>query len=254
MPPRCPPCGSAGSCGALPFVAQFSRHDRSATGAPGQRVSAHGEACLAGLPRVSRPGAPGQLSFANLSPTCVGCHLADYNKAVPPHAASGFPTDCASCHSPRGWQAAAFDHSRTQFPLTGTHRIARAVNRVTPTTSIAENRRRVCPVTRRTTTPRRTRAIPPLGSLPIAHPVTRRPSWPGAKFNHDASFFPIYSGAHAGRWSSCATCHTNATNFAVFNCLSCHTKTQTDSQHSGRNGYVYASQNCYACHPRGRCG
>jgi hypothetical protein len=76
--------------------------------------------------------------------------------------------------------------------------------------------------------------------------------WLGATFNHDASFFPIYSGTHAGRWSACATCHTNPTNYAVFDCLGCHTKTQTDSQHRGRTGYVYASPNCYACHPRGR--
>jgi len=41
----------------------------------------------------------------------------------------------------------------------------------------------------------------------------------------------------------------------VFDCLSCHPhddKATTDSQHQGRNGYVYESNACYDCHPRGR--
>ncbi|HET9039456.1 MAG TPA: hypothetical protein VFN40_04765, partial [Gemmatimonadales bacterium] len=67
---------------------------------------------------------------------------------------------------------------------------------------------------------------------------------------------PIYSGAHAGRWASCATCHTNAANFQAFTCLTCHehAKSTMDSKHSGRSGYVYDSQACYSCHPRGRAG
>ena len=32
-------------------------------------------------------------------------------------------------------------------------------------------------------------------------------TWLGATFDHDSEYFPIYSGAHRGRWSSCATCH-----------------------------------------------
>jgi nitrate/TMAO reductase-like tetraheme cytochrome c subunit len=197
--------------------------------------------------------APGQLSFASLSPSCVGCHLVDYQRAVPSHTASGFPTDCASCHSPRGWQAAAFDHSRTKFPLTGAHRTLSCqschsdnVYRGKPTTCVSCHQADY----NTTTNPSHSAAQFPTDCA-SCHTTT---AWAGAKFNHDASFFPIYSGAHAGKWSSCATCHTNPTNFAVFNCLSCHTQSQTDAQHRGRNGYVYASPNCYACHPRGNGG
>ena len=79
-------------------------------------------------------------------------------------------------------------------------------------------------------------------------------TWLGATFNHDASFFPIYSGAHQGRWSSCATCHTNPANYTVFTCLTCHTQLTTNGHHSGVSGYRYDSQACYSCHPRGRAG
>jgi hypothetical protein len=197
--------------------------------------------------------APGQLSFASLSPSCVSCHLADYQKAVPSHTASGFSTDCASCHSPRGFQATAFDHSRTKFPLTGAHRTlscqschADNVYRGKPTTCVS------CHQANYNTTTNPSHSAAQFSTdCASCHTTT---DWSGAKFNHDAPFFPIYSGAHAGKWSSCATCHTNPTNFTVFNCLGCHTQTQTDAQHRGRTGYVYASPNCYACHPRGNGG
>ncbi|HET7043053.1 MAG TPA: hypothetical protein VFI13_13630, partial [Gemmatimonadales bacterium] len=82
-------------------------------------------------------------------------------------------------------------------------------------------------------------------------------SWSNATFtSHDAQYFPIYSGTHAGRWSSCATCHTAPSDYLSFTCLSCHEHAQgtTDSHHTGVNGYTYTSQACYSCHPRGRSG
>jgi hypothetical protein len=78
--------------------------------------------------------------------------------------------------------------------------------------------------------------------------------WRGASFNHDAAFFPIYSGPHRGEWNNCSTCHTSAASYKQFTCLSCHehNKTEMDAKHRERNGYVYASPNCLSCHPRGR--
>ena len=60
--------------------------------------------------------------FAGLTMQCVGCHMTDFNGAKSPnHVAAGFSQDCQVCHSTVGWQPAQFDHSRTQFPLTGAH-------------------------------------------------------------------------------------------------------------------------------------
>ncbi|HEY6827863.1 MAG TPA: hypothetical protein VI259_13475, partial [Gemmatimonadaceae bacterium] len=230
----------------LDLTVMRQAHQVSAFPLTGRHVSLDCRSCHV-------PSAPGQVSFISLSPTCVGCHMADYKKAVPPHVASGFPTDCAACHSPRGWQSAAFDHSRTQFPLTGAHRTVACQS--CHADNVYRGKSTACVSCHQTdyngtTNPSHSTAHFPTDCA-SCHTTS---AWLGAKFNHDASFFPIYSGAHAGRWSSCATCHTNPTNFAVFDCLSCHTKTQTDSQHRGRNGYVYASPNCYACHPRGTGG
>ncbi len=77
--------------------------------------------------------------------------------------------------------------------------------------------------------------------------------WSGVDFHHDADYFPIFTGEHAPRWSSCATCHVNPDNFADFTCFNCHAHRQTamDTQHREEPGYVYASSACLACHPDG---
>jgi hypothetical protein len=72
-----------------------------------------------------------------------------------------------------------------------------------------------------------------------------------ATFDHDAQFFPIYSGKHAGKWSTCQECHNNPAEFSTFTCLTCHARGQTDLDHDQVPGYGYASVQCLACHPRG---
>ncbi len=70
---------------------------------------------------------------------------------------------------------------------------------------------------------------------------------------HDALFFPIYSGTHLNRWTTCAQCHPTAGQPAVYTCMSsgCHPQPQTDSNHSGVTGYQYLASACYSCHPTG---
>jgi hypothetical protein len=56
---------------------------------------------------------------------CWTCHQLDYQKSVnPPHASSGFPTTCDTCHqfSAPAWKPSTFNHSTsTTFPLAGVH-------------------------------------------------------------------------------------------------------------------------------------
>jgi hypothetical protein len=60
--------------------------------------------------------------FAGTPQDCGTCHATTYNQTTNPnHAAAGLPRDCSLCHSTKDWTGATFDHSRTRFPLTGTH-------------------------------------------------------------------------------------------------------------------------------------
>ncbi len=194
--------------------------------------------------------------YKGKSTLCVSCHQTDYNNTSnPPHAAAGFPTTCETCHSTTDWTNATFDHSTTSFPLTGAHTslacTACHINNVfkgTPTTCVG------CHLTdyNNTTNPIHAAAGFPQ-TCDQCHTTT---TWAGATFDHDATFFPIYSGTHKGRWTQCSDCHTSATNYGVFTCMSggCHGQSSTNSSHQGVSGYQYVATACYSCHPRGNGG
>jgi hypothetical protein len=99
-----------------------------------------------------------------------------------------------------------------------------------------------------TTDPNHTAAAFPT-TCQTCHTTT---GWTGATFNH--TDFPIYSGTHAGKWSTCADCHVNQSNYATFSCITCHqhSDANTTPHHSGVRNYVYNATSCYSCHPQGR--
>ncbi len=190
--------------------------------------------------------------YANLPTACVSCHLANFNGASNPnHVSAGFPQDCTICHSTSAWSPSIFNHSKTNFPLTGAHTSVQCalchisgIYAGTPTDCYSCHSKEYTS----TTDPNHVAALFPK-TCDSCHSTS---SWSGATFNH--AQFPIYSGSHAGRWTSCGDCHTNSNNYSVFSCITCHThdKATTDSQHQGVSNYVYNSANCYSCHPTGR--
>jgi hypothetical protein len=200
--------------------------------------------------------AQGQLTFVGRSVACVSCHERDYVSVQDPdHVNGGFPRQCDQCHIAVSWRRARFDHNGTRFPLTGAH--ARVACAGCHGDKVYKGKSTECVSCHqsdydKTTDPAHAGAGFPT-TCATCHNTT---SWNGASFNHDAPYFPIYSGAHAGRWTTCATCHTSPTNYAQFTCFSCHEhdKTLMDSKHQGRSGYVYDSQACYSCHKNGRAG
>ncbi len=187
---------------------------------------------------------------------CVACHQTDFNNTTDPgHAAAGFPTTCATCHSTANWTSATFDHSTTAFPLTGAHTSTSCnachgdgVYKGKPTTCVS------CHLTDYNGTTNPAHAAAGFGQT--CQQCHSTATWAGATFDHDNSFFPIYSGTHNGRWSQCADCHTSPSNYGIFTCMSggCHGKSSTDSHHNGVSGYSYDATRCYSCHPRGRAG
>ncbi|NUO20410.1 hypothetical protein HUU59_13270, partial [bacterium] len=52
---------------------------------------------------------------------CVDCHLGEFaGTTSPDHQATGIGTQCLECHTTEAWDQ-GFDHSNTDFPLTGQH-------------------------------------------------------------------------------------------------------------------------------------
>ena len=182
--------------------------------------------------------------------TCVGCHMKDYQGATNPnHVTGGFPQQCEVCHSTSAWQPASFNHNNTAFPLVGAHiKVVCASCHVNNNyTSIPTD----CYSCHRveyqgTNNPNHIAAGFPT-TCQTCHQVVA--GWAGAVFNH--TWFNVNHGGAAG---VCTTCHTNPSNYAVFQCTNCHTKGNTDQQHQGVSGYVYNSVSCYQCHRGGGGG
>jgi hypothetical protein len=182
---------------------------------------------------------------------CVSCHRADYDRAANPnHAAAGFPTACDSCHQPTqaGWRGASFNHNST-FQLLGRHSTAACtschrnnVYRGTPRDCVACHQANYD----RTTNPNHRAAGFPT-TCQVCHNASDG-SFQQGRFAH--TWFPITSGRHSN--NACSACHVDPNNYKVFSCLTCHSRSETDSHHGNRPGYRYESQACYACHPTGR--
>jgi hypothetical protein len=161
---------------------------------------------------------------------CVDCHLENYLAATDPdHQGSGFSQQCDDCHTTGGWRPAFFDHN--QLPP-GTQCVGCHLDDYLATTG-----------------PNHQAA----GFTQQCDDCHSTQAWQPATFDHDP-LFPIYSGKHRNKWSTCSECHLSPSNFASFSCLDCHEHDDPISlaqDHQGVSGYSYASQACYNCHPTG---
>jgi hypothetical protein len=193
--------------------------------------------------------------YAGTPTSCYACHQSDYAGTTNPnHASSGFPTTCTVCHNTSAWRPASFNHNNTRFPLTGAHtRVDCTRCHVggrytgTPTDCYACHQSDYAG----TTNPNHQAA----GFPTQCQSCHNSNAWRPASFDHDGRYFPIYSGQHRGRWSSCGDCHKNAGNYKAFECIFCHphsNRAETDSHHRDEPGYSYRSSACYGCHPTGR--
>ena len=188
--------------------------------------------------------------YAGTPTDCWSCHKADYNGTDDPdHRDAGFPTDCEQCHNTSDWEDADFDHN-LYYPLTGAHKTLDCIAchadgyPGTPTDCYSCHKADY----NGTDDPDHQVAGFPT-ECELCHNTS---DWDDAEFDHDAKYFPIYSGTHREVWDACSDCHTQPKNFSFFSCTVCHERRETDDDHDEVPGYVYESNACYSCHPRGR--
>jgi hypothetical protein len=192
-------------------------------------------------------------NYNNTPNDCYGCHSGNYNGTNnPDHQTLNLSTNCASCHTTDpGWAPATFPNHNSFYALVGAH--ATIANDCaschngnynnTPNTCYG------CHATAYNTanSPNHISAGFPTDCV-VCHGQSQ---WTPANWDHDDMYFPIFSGQHEGEWDQCSDCHTNANNYSVFTCLTCHHQNSTNSEHNGVSGYQYNSNACYACHPNG---
>ncbi len=198
-----------------------------------------------------------QNGFTTPPPTaCVDCHQSNFNSTTNPnHQAIGIPTNCENCHTTDpGWQPASFPIHNNFYELIGAH--ASISNNCATchngNYNSTPNQCYGCHANdyNGTTNPNHQAA----GFGTDCQTCHSQTAWQPASFDHDAQYFPIYSGHHNGTWQNCSDCHTQPNDYTIFTCVTCHELNQTNEDHQGVQGYIYESNACYACHPTGSAG
>lgn len=170
---------------------------------------------------------------------CVGCHRAEYDRAVyPPHGR--LAVTCADCHDTNAWAPARNPDASTPTPATP-DASAEPARPSTPERPATQHR----PVARPTPapTPAPTPTPPP---TPTPSPAPDAPA-------HPESRFPIARGNHAD--IRCQRCHNRPGPDGRDNtdCVQCHPRSRFDDIHSRVRQYPGSSSPnfCVRCHGRG---
>jgi len=182
---------------------------------------------------------------------CIACHADAW---IDKHGGSNTPETCLHCHSGPTWIGGDLDHPAVAngFELLGTHASLPCASCHEADGSpkypgVADDECIACH-----------RSVYDGQHDGSGFPTTcltchTRDAWTGADFDHDAQYFPVFTGRHQGRWGGCATCHVDSSDYSSVSCFACHPHDQArmDAKHSDISGYAYDSDLCYACHPSG---
>lgn len=183
---------------------------------------------------------------------CIECHQAEYDA----QHGSPWPTDCGSCHRLSTWQGASIDHPAVAsgFDLVGAHATigCESCHTIPGFVPLFPGVRQDDCVACHQSDYAGQHAGSGFPTACLNCHTTD--SFARGPLDHDASFFPIFSGKHQGKWSGCSTCHTDSSDFSQFTCFNCHEHNQSDmaNEHRAVSGYSYNSQACYSCHPSGK--
>jgi len=191
------------------------------------------------------------------STLCYSCHQKEYAATNnPAHAAAGFPTTCEVCHDTTVWTDSTFNHANTAFPLTGSHTVpprqcsechVNSNYTTLPTACIG------CHQTDYNQTSNPGHAAQPQFFPTSCQNCHNTTSWANASFNH--SQYTQFSINHGNANGVCLTCHTNSSDYSIFQCTGCHGGNNSNNfRHEQVSGYVYNSINCYQCHATGHGG
>lgn len=171
--------------------------------------------------------------FQGTPQDCYACHQAD-----DAHAGQ-FGQDCARCHTPEGWENAAFDHSLAAFPLTGAHVNVACAD--CHTGGVFKGTPQECSACH---------AEPEyhLGLFGVECSACHDTAgWLPALFNQ-AHTFPFNHGSSG--MNACRACHP--ANLATYDCYTCHEHNPVEIERKHREEGISNFQDCARCHPTGQ--
>ncbi|MHB1049641.1 MAG: multiheme c-type cytochrome [Bacteroidota bacterium] len=183
--------------------------------------------------------------FAGTSSDCFSCHRSDYSTAMTPnHAIGVFSHECMDCHTTTAWRPSRFEHSKTNFPLTGAH------VSVECSSCHTNDRYKGLPSDcyschgeefRKTEAPNHLLGMFSHDCLTCHSNITWKPS----VFSHARTLFPL-RGAHVS--VDCSSCHsTGQFKGRSTECIACHQSDYTAvvQPNHAAGGF---SRECLSCH------
>ena len=212
-----------------------------------------------------------------------GCHLTTWQQTNNPvHSSAGAPfaaANCANCHNTIAWTTAAFDHSTTGWPLTGSHQLSPA-GKVNACTDCHVNNNYNftsantdcygCHQAAWNSTPTFGGNVPnhitagfPTSLCSTCHDTVL---WTDGKFDHSTTGFPLQgphmlpprttvTGAIGAMVNACTDCHSGGNYTAGYpttDCYGCHQSYYTNAQTYGASvpNHVAAlyPTTCVTCH------
>jgi hypothetical protein len=180
-------------------------------------------------------------NYSGLSAECYSCHKNDFESVQDPnHIASGFSTDCTLCHTIQAWIPGGFDHSLSQFPLTGSH-----VNLScsachsqgfsgTPTSCYS------CHSTAYSSAVNPNHAA--AGISTECQDCHSTILWIPSSFNHATTGFEL-TGKHIPL--ACSSCHIGTTSGLNAECFSCHQNDYNTAENHLAQSYPTTCEMCH---------
>jgi len=171
---------------------------------------------------------------------CIGCHQTQYDVATG-HKINSYSTDCTKCHSQDNWLATSFDHSTTNFPLTGAHTKALCSschkNGYAGTPTVCSS----CHLPAYTSAqlPGHVAAGIPM-ECATCHTAI---GWKPSSFNHTTTGYEL-KGAHK-TIVQCSQCHKGNVTSAPQTCILCH---QTNFDAALNHKAQSYPADCTICH------
>jgi nitrate/TMAO reductase-like tetraheme cytochrome c subunit len=180
--------------------------------------------------------------YSNQSSACFACHETQFNNADNPDH-TGYPTTCGQCHSTISWDGATFDHSTTDFPLTGAHvSLACASCHVGGQYTETSTDCYACHSDDYDNTDDPDHAA--MGFPQNCEACHNTTTWDDADFDHSTSGFPL-TGAHVN--ASCADCHIGGQYSGTpADCYFCHESNYDNANSPNHSaGYPLACDDCH---------
>ncbi|MDD8017472.1 MAG: cytochrome c3 family protein [Bacteroidota bacterium] len=183
--------------------------------------------------------------FSGTPTDCFSCHQNDFTKTLNPnHSLGRFSHECLTCHSNAGWRPSVFQHSKTNFQLTGAHisvdcASCHTNNRFAGLATDCFS----CHVKDFTQA-----TLPNHAASQFSHDCLACHTgiaWHPSTFDHNKTRF-ILVGAHATL--ECSSCHKNGRFQGIdVDCFSCH---QNDFTKTLTPNHLQAqfSHDCLTCH------